>query len=347
MKASGTIGILVAANAIAWAWAFILFAGHPLLLGTALLAYSLGLRHAIDADHIAAIDNVTCKLLRTGVKPVNVGVFFAMGHSVVVLLAATGFAGVAALLTVNFAALRSFGSTLGTIVSIVVLISLAAMNLFVLRGVWHAYRNVRRGGAYVDEELDVLVSRRGLTIQFLRPAFGLITRSWHMLPLGFLFGLGFETATEVSLLGLSAAEAQRGGSFAVILVFPALFAAGMMLVDSTDGLLMLRAYDWAFIKPMSKMYYNLTITSISIGVAVFIAGIESLGLIESIVPRHESFWLAVRFLNGNFSALGLVVVAAFIFAWAVSMTIYRLSDLENADVVLGAATNVTGNATSR
>jgi len=328
-RVSALLLILAGANVAAWAWAFYLFGKQPVLLGTAVLAYSLGLRHAVDADHIAAIDNVTRKLVHAGKRPVSVGLFFAMGHSAVVVIAAAAFAGTTTALAVQSEGLRSIGGTVGTLVSALFLFALAAMNFLILRGVWQTFRHVQRGGAYVDGDLDLLLSKRGIMARLFRPLFSLVTRTWHMFPLGFLFGLGFETATEVSLLGLSAAAAQRTGSIGVVLVFPALFAAGMMLIDSTDGLLMLSAYDWAFVKPVRKLYYNLTITSISIAVAVLIGGIEALGLIEDRIRGAGWFWSAVERLNGDFNSLGFVVIAVFIIAWAGSVLFYQLSGLDS------------------
>ena len=328
-RVSGLLFLLVAANVAAWAWAFYLFGTQPVLLGTAVLAYSLGLRHAVDADHIAAIDNVTRKLVHAGKRPLSVGLFFAMGHSTVVVIAAAAFAGTTTALAVGSEELRSIGGTAGTLVSAFFLFALATTNFLILRGVWRTFRHVRRGGIYVDEDLDLLLSSRGLMARFFRPLFSLVTSTWHMFPLGFLFGLGFETATEVSLLALSATAAHRTGSIGVVLVFPALFAAGMMLIDSTDGLLMLGAYNWAFVKPMRKLYYNLTVTSISIAVAVLIGGIEALGLVSARIGRVGWFWSAVERLNGDFNGLGFVVVAVFVVAWVGSVLFYQLSGLDS------------------
>ena len=227
-----------------------LFRDQPLLLGTAVLAYGFGLRHAVDADHIAAIDNVTRKLMQDGKRPVSVGLFFALGHSTVVVLVAAAIAASASALEGRFAEFRDVGGVIATSVSSLFLFAIAAVNLTVLVGVWRTYRHVRAGGAYQEQDLDILLNQRGLLARLFRPVFRLITRSWHMFPLGFLFGLGFDTATEISILGISATQAAQGISIWSILVFPALFAAGMTLVDTTDGILMLGAYDWAFIKPI-------------------------------------------------------------------------------------------------
>ncbi len=265
--------LLVAANVGTWAWALLAFRGYPLLLGTALLAYGLGLRHALDADHIAAIDNVTRKLMQQGQRPVGVGFFFSLGHSTVVVVASIAIAGTAAALHGRLATFRSAGGTIGTLVSASFLLAIAVMNCFILAATFRAFRRVRAGGAYVEEDLDALLSGGKFLARIFRPLFRMIRRSWHMYPLGFLFGLGFDTATEIGLLGISAAQASTGMPIWSILVFPALFTAGMSLVDTTDSVLMLGAYGWAFTKPIRKLYYNLTITAVSVVVALLVGGI--------------------------------------------------------------------------
>jgi high-affinity nickel-transport protein len=325
-------GVLLAANLGAWAWALLLFRDQPLLLGTALLAYGFGLRHAVDADHIAAIDNVTRKLMQEGQRPVSVGFFFALGHSTVVALAAAGVAATATLLTGHFEAFKAIGGTIGTLVSAFFLFAIAAANLVILRGVWRTFRHVRAGGRYVEEDFDLLLNQRGLLARFFRPLFRLISRSWHMYPLGFLFGLGFDTATEVALLGISATQAAQGVSIWAIMVFPALFAAGMSLVDTTDGVLMLGAYEWAFVRPMRKLYYNLTITLVSVMVAVLVGGIEVLGLIGDRLELSGPFWDAIAALGDNFNTLGFVIIGVFIAAWIGSILVYRYTGLDKIDV---------------
>ena len=326
-------GVLLAANLGAWAWALLLFRDQPLLLGTALLAYGFGLRHAVDADHIAAIDNVTRKQMQEGQRPVSVGFFFALGHSTVVALAAAGVAATATLLSGRFEAFKAIGGTIGTLVSAFFLFAIAAANLVILRGVWRTFRQVRAGGRYAEEDVDLLLNQRGLLARFLRPLFRLISRSWHMYPLGFLFGLGFDTATEVALLGISATQAAQGVSIWAIMVFPALFAAGMSLVDTTDGVLMLGAYEWAFVKPMRKLYYNLTITLVSVTVAVLVGGIEVLGLIGDRLALSGPFWDAIAALGDNFNTLGFVIIGVFIAAWIGSILVYRYTGLDKIEVI--------------
>jgi high-affinity nickel-transport protein len=232
-------GVLIAANLFAWAWAFVSFHGYPLLMGTALLAYGFGLRHAVDADHIAAIDNVTRKLMQEGKSPIGAGFFFALGHSTVVILASCLIALTASTLQNRFPGLLEVGGVVGTSVSALFLFLIAMINITVLAGVFRIFRCVRRGGKYTEDELNMLLAQRGLLGRLFRTLFRLISRSWHMYPVGLLFGLGFDTATEIGLLGISVAEAAKGLSMWSILVFPALFTAGMSLIDTSDGVLML------------------------------------------------------------------------------------------------------------
>jgi high-affinity nickel-transport protein len=222
----GIYALLIVLNVTAWAWAMIVFRDHTVLLGTALLAYGFGLRHAVDADHIAAIDNVTRKLMQAGQRPVSVGLYFALGHATVVVLASAAIAEAATAFTRHFDRFQGLGSVIGTLVSTIFLFSIATMNLVVLRAVWRSFRRLRRGGSYVAEDFDLLLNSRGLLARLFRPLFSIITRSWHMWPLGFLFGLGFDTATEVGLLGLSATQAAKGISGWSIMVFPALSRPG-------------------------------------------------------------------------------------------------------------------------
>jgi high-affinity nickel-transport protein len=317
-------GLLIAANLAAWAWALIAFRHYPLLLGTSLLAYGLGLRHAIDADHIAAIDNVTRKLMQVGQQPLSVGFFFSLGHSTVVVLASLAIAATATALQTSLAPFRDVGGLIGTTVSVVFLLAIAVMNLFILASVYRAFHRVKGGGAYVEEDLDTLLTGGGLLARVFRPLFGIVRKSWHMYPLGLLFGLGFDTATEIALLGISAAEAARGMPIWSIMVFPALFTAGMSILDTADNVLMVGAYGWALAKPMRKLYYNLTITFVSVVVALVVGGIQALGLIARRAGFQGAFWDGVHALNSNFGAIGYLIVGLFVACWAVSVIVYRL-----------------------
>jgi nickel/cobalt transporter (NiCoT) family protein len=314
---------LIAVNLAAWTWTFVAFAHQPVLIGTAVLAYSLGLRHAIDADHIAAIDNVTRKLMQEGKRPVAVGFFFALGHSTVVVVASLAVALTANALSTKLVSYREIGGIVGTSASALFLFIIAIANLIVLRGVYRAFRVAERGEAMTEEEVDALLHQRGWLARLFRPLFRFVSESWHLYPIGLLFALGFETASEISLFGLSAQASDAASSWS-ILAFPALFAAGMTLVDTTDGVLMLGAYGWAYRKPIRKLFYNLTITSVSVLVALVVGGIETLGLIGSQLQLHSTFWNAISGLNENFGALGYGIVALFVVSWGVSFLVYRL-----------------------
>jgi high-affinity nickel-transport protein len=321
-KIVGVYALLLAANLSAWAWALIAFAHQPILVGTALLAYSLGLRHALDADHLAAIDNVTRKLMQEGQRPVTVGFFFALGHSTVVVLASLAVAMAAHALTDELAPYREIGSIIGTSASALFLFVIATANLVVLRGVARAIRRIRRGESVAEEDIDAVLQQRGSLARMFKPLFGFVSKSWQLYPIGLLFALGFETASEISLFGLSA-EASHEISSLSILVFPALFAAAMTLLDTTDGVLMLGAYGWAYRNPIRKLFYNLTITSVSVLVAIVVGGIETLGLLGGQLQLKGAFWGAISRVNENFGALGYGIVALFVASWGVSFVVYR------------------------
>jgi nickel/cobalt transporter (NiCoT) family protein len=336
-KVIAVYGLLFIVNAAAWLWALAAFHNYPVLLGTAALAYSFGLRHAFDADHIAAIDNVTRKLMQEGRRPVGVGLFFSLGHSTIVVALTVAIAIATTALQGRFEAFKSFGGVVGTLVSALFLFAIAIANIIVLISVWRTFQTVKKGGRFVEEDLDLMLANRGLLGRLFRRFFRLVERSWHMYPLGVLFGLGFDTATEVGLLGISATQASQGLSIWSILVFPALFTAGMTLIDTTDSILMLGAYGWAFIKPIRKLYYNLTITAVSVTVALIVGGLETLNLIGDQLGLSDGggFWGAIGALNDNFGMLGYVIVGVFVAAWAISYVVYRVKRYDEIEVSAG------------
>jgi high-affinity nickel-transport protein len=323
--------VLVSVNVLAWLWAFVQFRDQPILLGTASLAYTFGLRHAVDPDHIAAIDNVTRKLMQEGKRPISAGFFFALGHSTVVIIASLVVALSVGALKANFAWFKTVGGMIGTGVSAAFLLVIALINALILISVYRAFTALRRGERVTEEALQELLSRRGFFSRILRSLFGLMTRSWHMYPLGFLFGLGFDTASEVGLLGISAAQGSAGLPTWSILVFPALFTAGMSLIDTTDGVLMVQTYGWAFIKPVRKLYYNLTMTLISIVVALLIGGVEALGLLANKFGLEGSFWDLVDQVNGSFGLLGYLIIGVFAAGWIISVLIYKTQGLDQVE----------------
>jgi high-affinity nickel-transport protein len=331
-KIASIYAILIALNVLAWTLAFIAFANRPVLLGTALLAYTFGLRHAVDADHISAIDNVTRKLMQDRRHPVGVGLFFSLGHSTIVVALSIAIAVAAGLVKGHLPELQSAGALIGTSISAAFLLLIAAINMIVLAGIIRAFRTVRRGGAYREQQLDDVLDRRGLMGQFFQPLLKIVDRSWKMYPIGVLFGLGFDTATEVGLLGIAAIEAGKGLPVYDILLFPLLFTAGMSLLDTTDGILMLGAYGWAFVKPMRKLYYNMTITFASVVVALVIGGIEALGVVATQLKLAGGGWDVIESLSGRFGTLGLVVVGIFIACWAISTIVYKVKRYDEIDV---------------
>jgi high-affinity nickel-transport protein len=320
--------LLLAANALVWTWALIALAGRPTLIGTALLAYVLGLRHAVDADHIASIDNVVRKLMAEGKRPFSVGLFFSLGHSLAIALAVAAIAAAAFALENRFREFKSIGSVIGTGASASFLLAIAGINLVILRAVWRSFRRARRGEPVAEQELNLLLSGRGFLARIFRPLFRMVSRSWQMFPIGFLFGLGFDTATEISLFTVAASQASGGMTFGTIMIFPALFTAGMTLLDTTDSVLMVGAYGWAFLNPIRKIWYNLTITAVSVVVALLIGGIEALGLIADKLGLEGAFWGMIGNLNAGVANFGYLVVGIFLASWAVSYLLYRWQRLD-------------------
>jgi len=322
---------LVAANLLAWAWAFTAFHDYPLLLGTAFLAYSFGLRHAVDADHIAAIDNATRKLIQEGRQTASVGLFFSLGHSTVVILASLGIALTATAFKSEIEAFHGIGGLIGTSVSAAFLLLVALINLLILRSVYQAFGRVRRGERIGEQEMNAILTGGGPIARLLRPLFRLISRPWHLYPLGLLFGLGFDTATEIGLLGIAAVQASQSLPIWSILVFPALFTAGMALVDTADSVMMTGAYHWALVNPARKLYYNLTITSMSVLVALLVGGVEVLGLVAARWDLHGGVWDFITALTDNFGMIGYLIVGIFILTWAVSVLFYRFKGYDRLD----------------
>jgi high-affinity nickel-transport protein len=324
--------VLVLANIGVWGAAIAVFHRFPLLLGTCFLAYGFGLRHAVDADHIAAIDNVMRKLMRQGQRPLGVGLYFSLGHSSIVIVLSAAVAMTAIAVRAHFAALAAFGNFAGTLVSAGFLFAIALLNLVVLAGIFKTFRHVKSGGVYVDDELNLLLAQRGFWGRVFRGLFRLVDKSWQMYLVGVLFGLGFDTATEVGLLGISATEAARNLPVWSIMLFPALFTSGMALVDTADSVLMLGAYGWASAQPLRKLYYNITITSVSVLVALIVGGIEALGLVQDRFNLSGPFWNPVAALNNHFGMLGYVIISVFMLSWIVSVTFYRLKRYDEIEV---------------
>ena len=320
------MSLLLAANLVFWLLAWSASHTYALLLSTGLLAYGFGLRHAVDADHISAIDNTTRKLMQQGQKPVGVGFFFSLGHSTVVVLLCAALALSTAYVERHLPQWKSVGGVAGTIISGCFLYLIGIINLVVMVDLFHAFKRVASGGSYDDLDVDQYLANRGLVGRFFRPLFRLVSRSWHMYLIGFLFGLGFDTATEVGILAVSAHGGQAGMPFWTIMLLPALFTVGMCLVDTSDGILMLGAYGWAFIKPIRKLYYNLCITLLSVLVAFVVGTYELLQIVQAQFHLSGPFWDLVARLD--FSSLGFVIIGTFAAGWLVSVAVYKWKKYE-------------------
>lgn len=292
---------------------------HPTLLSLALLAYGLGLRHAVDPDHIAAIDNTTRKLMQDGKKPVGVGFFFALGHSSIVILMCAMVALSASFIDRVLPAFKETGSLISASVSCIFLLAIGFINLAVLVETFKTWRQVVKGNGHSEKTLDDYLSTGGLLSRILRPVLKMVSNSWSMYWVGLLFGLGFDTASEVALLGISGSAGLD--PIWVLLLIPLAFTAGMMVIDTLDGVLMLGAYGWAFLKPARKLYYNMTITFSSVVIALLIGGIEGL----QIIAKHTGAqgWLWDFAGNIRLDDWGFYVIGLFALSWIGSMMLYK------------------------
>ena len=297
--------------------------------GTGVLAFTLGMRHAFDADHIAAIDNTTRKLVNEGKRPLSVGFYFSLGHSSIVFLLAVflnfGIRALDTQVSSQSSGLHQATGIVGTAVSGGFLYLIALLNLIVLVGIVKVYREMK-WGRFDHEELERQLDNRGLMNRFFGGYAKRIDKPWKMYPVGVLFGLGFDTATEVALLVLAGNAVAGGLPFWAILSLPFLFAAGMSLFDTLDGCFMNFAYDWAFSKPVRKVFYNLTITGLSVFVAFFIGTIEILGLIGQEAHLHDPFFNF--FANFNINTAGFIIVGAFFATWAVAVLYWHFANVE-------------------
>ena len=326
IRLSGFGGVVLLLHVAGWGL-FVYYSGsHPALAGLGTLAYTFGLRHAFDADHIAAIDNTTRKFLQDGKRSLGTGFFFSLGHSSVVFALVIGLAVAAKTVNAKLPAFQNYGTYIGASVSGTFLWIIGILNLVVLLDVLRIFRGMRTGS--IDEEqLEQRLLDRGLMNRFF---LGRLTQrvrsSWQMFPLGFLFGLGFDTATEVGLLAVAAGVASRDVPFLAVLSLPILFAAGMSLMDTADGAFMSQAYGWAFSNPVRKIYYNITVTSLSVAVALAIGSIELLQVLSMKLKLSSGFWVWLNRLN--FGLLGYVLVSLFVLTWAISAIVWRAARIE-------------------
>jgi nickel/cobalt transporter (NiCoT) family protein len=335
-RVGGMAGAVIALHVLGWGMLAAALRGHYHIskteifgLGTGFLAYTLGMRHAFDADHIAAIDNTTRKLVGEGKRPLSVGFFFSLGHSSVVFALAVllnfGIRALNSQVRNGHSGLHNAAGVIGTGVSGTFLYLIAVLNVIVLAGIVKVFREMRQG-AYDDEELEEQLAKRGLMNRILGPLARRVDTPWKIYPIGVLFGLGFDTATEVALLVLAGSAVVSGLPFYAILSLPILFAAGMCLFDTADGCFMNFAYDWAFARPVRKVYYNLTITGLSVFVAFFIGTVEILGLIEQEYRLAGGFWTFMG--NFDINKAGFVVVGVFVLTWAVALAVWHFGKIE-------------------
>jgi nickel/cobalt transporter (NiCoT) family protein len=317
--------LLLSANIAIWGWAIIGLDGKPILLGSAMLAYMLGVRHAVDADHIAAIDNVTRKLMHSGKRPISVGLFFALGHSAVIMALSVGVAFAANVITGRLDTIKEYGSIFSTTVSSLFLVCIAISNLFVLASLYRSFLGAKNGNVTDELELNNILNGRGILSRIFGPLLNLVGKSWHMIAVGLVFGLSFDTASEIALFGLSASQASQGMGAATILIFPCLFTAGMTLVDFSDGVLMISVYGWALDNPLRKLYYNMAITALSIAIALFVGIFEGLSLLGDRFGLIEgaSLLSAIRSVNDSFGYVGYIVVGLFSACWIMSALVSR------------------------
>jgi high-affinity nickel-transport protein len=326
----GALFVLVGALHVAgWGLLFVYGSGHPELVALGSVAYFFGLRHAFDADHISAIDNTTRKLLQERRRPMAVGFFFSLGHSTVVFLITLAL-GLAVSWLVSGVVdgnghLRSLGSLVGTSVSGSFLLLIGVLNLVILLDIVRVYRRMRRG-EYDRGTLHHELVAGGVMSRLFGRLFGLIRHSWQMYPIGFLFGLGFDTASEVALLAISASAAAHGMPLIAILSLPLIFAAGMSMMDTADGAFMAKAYGWAFSNPIRRVFYNLTVTGLSVFVALFVGAVELSQIAARELHLDGQPWAALAGLD--LGLLGFLIVGAFVATWAVAFAVYRFRRVE-------------------
>ncbi len=335
-RVAGMAGFIAALHVIGWFTLVAIVAPEHYSLGTktfgigiGVTAYTLGMRHAFDADHIAAIDNTTRKLMNDGQRPLSVGFWFSLGHSSIVFalafLLSLGIKTLAGPVENDNSQLHNITGWIGTTVSGTFLYVIAAINLVILAGIWKVFRQMRTG--HFDEAaLEEQLNNRGFMNRLLGRVMKSITKPWQMYPLGLLFGLGFDTATEIALLVLAGSGAASGLPWYAILCLPILFAAGMSLLDTIDGSFMNFAYGWAFSKPVRKVYYNLTITGLSVAVALLIGTVELLGLVAEKADLHGAFWDWVSGLDLNI--IGYIVVALFFATWVIALAVWKFGRIE-------------------
>ncbi len=329
-RLGGFYGAIALIHIVGWGALLTYGTGHPAFLALGGLAYTFGLRHAFDADHISAIDNTTRKLLQEEKKPVGVGFFFSLGHSTVVFLIALalGFA-VRALVDSVVATngeLKDIGGLIGTSVSGVFLVLIGIVNLIILVDIGRVYRRMQ-AGKYDRQSLEHELVAGGVMTKVFHRLFRVVTQSWQMYPIGFLFGLGFDTASEVALLAISAGAAAQHLPFLAVVSLPIIFAAGMSLMDTTDGAFMSKAYGWAFSNPIRKVFYNMTVTSLSVLVALFVGVLELTQILIQVLNLQGGVFDAIASFDFVANA-GFLIVGLFIVTWVAAFAYFKVARVE-------------------
>jgi high-affinity nickel-transport protein len=322
-------GAIVLMHVVGWGLLLSIAPQYPALVGLGGLAYSFGLRHAFDADHISAIDNTTRKLLQDGKRPVGVGFFFSLGHSSVVFLIALAL-GFAIRVIVDGVVgeggtLKNIGGIVGLSVSSVFLLLIGLLNLVILLDIVGVLRRMKRG-EYNRVTLEEHLVTGGVLTRVFKHLFRVINESWQMYPIGFLFGLGFDTASEVALLAISAGAASQGLPFAAVISLPIIFAAGMSLMDTTDGAFMAKAYTWAFSNPIRKLFYNLTMTGLSVFVALFVGLVELSQILVQVSGLRGEPWDTIA--GFDLGSLGFIIVGSFVVVWVVAFAVFKTRRVE-------------------
>jgi high-affinity nickel-transport protein len=327
LRLGGFGGGVLLLHLVGWGLFLYYSRDNPALAGLGSLAYTFGLRHAFDADHIAAIDNTTRKLLQDGKRSMGVGFFFSLGHSTIVFSLAAGLAIAAKTVNSRIPGFQNVGGYIGASVSGTFLLLIGLLNLLVLLDILGVFAQMKRG-RYNEQRLEEALQNQGLMSRFfLKRVSDRIDQSWKMYPLGILFGLGFDTATEIGLLALAAGVATHHVPFLAIISLPLIFAAGMSLMDTADGAFMSHAYGWAFSNPLRKIYYNITVTSLSVAVALLIGSIELLQVMAAKFSLSGGFWAFLD--NLDFGHIGYVVVGLFVATWAFSVILWKARRIED------------------
>ncbi len=329
LRLAGFYGVVALLHIVGWGLFLSFSWRYPSLVGLGLAAYMFGVRHAFDADHIAAVDDTVRYLMQKGGRPLGIGFFFSLGHSTVVFIMAVATILAASLLRHHLPAMHDLGGIIGAVISGSFLWLIGMLNLMVLLNIISAWKRGNRSG-HQHAHIEELLGRRGLLNRLLgRWAKRLLNHSWQMFPLGILFGLGFDTASEIGLLASTAGASATGTPLVAVLSLPILFAAGMTMLDTTDGVLMSKVYSWALVNPLRKIYYNIVVTSLSIAVALVIGTIEWLQVIFGAMHSHGRF---ISLIGGlDFAVLGYIIFALFLLAWGISAAVWRFTHLGERD----------------